>query len=150
MSGNVFVMLAVFGAFTNSAVAHDGRIAQFAQKPNNGICGINFKPANGKVRPVGILVMVVLIKFSHHTDERLGQLTGGLFSSSSGIEEARNRAALVLGAQIRLQAYTLAIADGFTVIACACIGIFVMIALMKRVRIYFDSPGTGRVDEQIR
>ena len=73
------------------------------------------------------------------TDERVSQLTGGLLSSSSGMPEAQNRALVVLDAQVRQQAYTLAISDGFFVIVCACIGIIVMIAFMKRTKIYFDS-----------
>jgi DHA2 family multidrug resistance protein len=74
------------------------------------------------------------------TDERLTQLTGGLFSGSSSLEEAQSRALAVLDGQIRRQAYTLAISDAFFILACACVGIIVMIALMKRTRIYFDSP----------
>jgi MFS transporter, DHA2 family, multidrug resistance protein len=66
------------------------------------------------------------------TDERLGQLTGGLFSGSSGMDEAQSRAVLALGGQIRQQSYTLAFTDGFLVIACLCAGIILMIGLMKR------------------
>ena len=74
------------------------------------------------------------------TDERLGQLTGGLLSGSSGLDEARGRALVALDAQVRGQAYTMAIADGFIVIACACVGTMVLIALIKQTKIYFDSP----------
>ena len=74
------------------------------------------------------------------TDERLSQLTGGLFSSSSGLPEAQNRALAVLDAQVRQQAYALAISDGFLTIVFVCIGIIAMIALMKHTKIYFDSP----------
>jgi len=73
------------------------------------------------------------------TDERLSQLTGGLFSSSSGLPEAQNRAVAVLDGQVRQQAYTLAISDGFLTIVFVCIGIIAMIALMKHTKIYFDS-----------
>ncbi len=41
------------------------------------------------------------------TDERLGQLVGGLFSGSSGLEDAQGRGVAVLRAQIRQQAYNL-------------------------------------------
>jgi len=78
------------------------------------------------------------------TDERLHQLAGGLFSGSSGMEEAQGRAVVALSSQVRQQAYTLAFADGFLVIVGACICIIVMIALAKQTRIYFDSPpGAG-------
>src|SRR2546425_3277957 len=46
---------------------------------------------------------------------------GGLFSGSSGIEEAQSRALVALNGQVRQQAYTLAFADGFVTIACGCI-----------------------------
>ena len=50
------------------------------------------------------------------TDERLRVLTGGLLPESVGPEEAHNRALEILGRQIRAQAYTMAIADGFILI----------------------------------
>jgi DHA2 family multidrug resistance protein len=50
------------------------------------------------------------------TDERLRVLTGGLLPESAGPEEAHNRALEILGRQIRAQAYTMAIADGFILI----------------------------------
>jgi DHA2 family multidrug resistance protein len=74
------------------------------------------------------------------TDERLNQLAGGLFPNSSGLPESQNRALAVLDAQVRQQAYTLAISDGFFTIVCVCIGIIALIALMKRTKVYFDSP----------
>jgi len=51
------------------------------------------------------------------TDERVRMLTGGLLPGSAGPEEAQARAVGILGQQVRAQAYTLAIADGFTFIA---------------------------------
>jgi hypothetical protein len=65
-----------------------------------------------------------------------------LFSGSSGLEQAQSRALVALDGQIRQQAYTMAISDGFMVLACACIGILVMIALMKRTKIYFGPNPT--------
>jgi DHA2 family multidrug resistance protein len=76
------------------------------------------------------------------TDTRLSQLTAGFLPGSSGLEEAQGRGVIALNAQIRQQAYTLAISDGFTTIVWFCIGIILMIALMKKTRIYFDSTGT--------
>src|SRR5215831_14243135 len=51
------------------------------------------------------------------TDERLNTLAGGLMPNSSGAEDAHGRALQLLGGQVRMQAYTLAYADGFIVIA---------------------------------
>src|SRR5262249_49577089 len=74
------------------------------------------------------------------TDERLRLLTGGLLPGSSGAEEAQARAVGLLSGQIRQQAYTLASIDGFLTIAWVSVGIIVLLALMKRMKIYFDSP----------
>ena len=73
------------------------------------------------------------------TDDRLRMLSGGVASNSSGMDEAQQRAAVLLGGQIRQQAYTLAYMDGFTLIAWECVGIIVLIALLKRMHIFFDS-----------
>jgi DHA2 family multidrug resistance protein len=50
------------------------------------------------------------------TDERLRLLSGGLGPKSEGTEEAHNRALEILGRQIRAQAYTMAVIDGFILI----------------------------------
>jgi DHA2 family multidrug resistance protein len=50
------------------------------------------------------------------TDERLRLLSGGLRPESAGPEEAHNRGLEILGRQIRAQAYTMAVADGFILI----------------------------------
>jgi DHA2 family multidrug resistance protein len=74
------------------------------------------------------------------TDERLRMLTGGMTPGSSGQEEAQRRAVTLLGGQVRQQAYALAIADGFITIAWVAVGIIVLIALMRKMKIFFDSP----------
>jgi MFS transporter, DHA2 family, multidrug resistance protein len=51
------------------------------------------------------------------TDERLRMLTAGFFPASAGPEEAQQRAIGILIQQVKAQAYTLAIADAFTLIA---------------------------------
>jgi MFS transporter, DHA2 family, multidrug resistance protein len=51
------------------------------------------------------------------TEERLRFLTGAMLPTSPGPEEARYRALEILGQQVRAQAYTMAIADGFILIA---------------------------------
>jgi MFS transporter, DHA2 family, multidrug resistance protein len=73
------------------------------------------------------------------TDERLRMLTGGLASSSSGSDESHARAFVVLAGQIKQQAYTLAYSDSFLVIAWVCVGMMILIACMKPMKIYFDS-----------
>ncbi len=46
----------------------------------------------------------------------------------------------LLGGQVKQQAYTLAFSDGFITIAWLAVGIIVLIALMRRMKIFFDAP----------
>ena len=73
------------------------------------------------------------------TDERLRLLTGSISANSAGMDEAQNRAAALMSGQVKQQAYTLAYTDGFVIIAWVCVGIIVLIALMKPMQILFDS-----------
>lgn len=73
------------------------------------------------------------------TDERLRLLTGGVSANSAGVDESQGRASALLGGQIRQQAYTLAYTDGFMIIAWVCVGIIVLIACLKPMKILFDS-----------
>jgi DHA2 family multidrug resistance protein len=74
--------------------------------------------------------------------ERVALLAQALYPNSAGSEEAQGRAALLLGGQIRLQAYTLAYADAYLAIAFAAALAVVLIAFMKPMKIYFDSTST--------
>ncbi len=71
--------------------------------------------------------------------ERVQLLTHGLFPGSVGAEEAQARSALLLGGQVKLQAYTLAYADGYLAIAFVAALAIVLIACMKPMKIYFDA-----------
>lgn len=73
------------------------------------------------------------------TTERVQLLTQMLFPGSGGVEQAQGRAALLLGGQVKLQAYTLAYADGYLAIAFVAAFAIVLIACMKPMKIYFDS-----------
>src|SRR6266581_7307873 len=74
------------------------------------------------------------------TSERLSGLTHALFSGSSGVEEAQARAALLLGGQVKLQAYALAYSDGYLAIALVAALACILIAFMKPMKIYFNEP----------
>ena len=65
------------------------------------------------------------------TDDRLRFLTGGLFSGSAGPDEAQYRAIAIIGQQVRAQAYTLAIADGF-ILACWMAAVYLVLMLFLR------------------
>src|SRR4030095_10045572 len=73
------------------------------------------------------------------TSERLAGIAHGLFPNSSGSEEAQARAALVLGGQVKVQAYTLAYSDGYIAIAFVAVLAIILIAFMKPMKIVFDS-----------
>jgi DHA2 family multidrug resistance protein len=73
------------------------------------------------------------------TDERLRLLTGGVSANSTGLDEAQTRSAALLAGQVRQQAYALAYTDGFMIIAWVCVGIIVLIACLKPMKMFFDS-----------
>jgi DHA2 family multidrug resistance protein len=65
------------------------------------------------------------------TDERLRVLTGGLVQGSASSEEAQYRALGILNRQVRGQAYTLAIADGFILIGWMAVAYLVLMLLLR-------------------
>jgi MFS transporter, DHA2 family, multidrug resistance protein len=65
------------------------------------------------------------------TDMRLRMLTGGMLSQSTGPQEAQYRAVDILGKQVRAQAYTMAIADGFILIGWMVVAYLLMTLLLK-------------------
>ncbi len=65
------------------------------------------------------------------TDERLRMLSGGLQPGSAGPEEAHNRALEILSRQVRAQAYTMAVADGFILIVWMA-AIYLLLMLFLR------------------
>ena len=73
------------------------------------------------------------------TDERLRMLTGGVTANSAGMDEAQKRAVALLGGQVRQQAYTLAYMDGFMIIVWVCVGMIVLVAFLKQMKIFFDT-----------
>ncbi|HEV2829026.1 MAG TPA: MFS transporter [Pyrinomonadaceae bacterium] len=73
------------------------------------------------------------------TSERLATLAHGLFPNSAGSEEAQARAALLLGGQVKVQAYSLAYSDGYLAIALVAALAIILIAFMKPMKIIFDS-----------
>ena len=66
------------------------------------------------------------------TDLSIRQMTAGLFSKSSGLAAATGRAVDLVGKRIRLQAYTLSLIDAFYLVAWACAGALLLVALMRK------------------
>ena len=73
------------------------------------------------------------------TSERLGALAHALFPGSASAEEAQARAGLMLGGQVKLQAYALAYSDAYVAIAFVAALTVIVIAFMKPMKIVFDA-----------
>ena len=73
------------------------------------------------------------------TSERLAGIAHGLFPNSSGSEEAQARAALLLGGQVKVQAYALAYSDAYVATAFVAALAIILIAFMKPMKIIFDA-----------
>jgi MFS transporter, DHA2 family, multidrug resistance protein len=71
------------------------------------------------------------------TDDRMRVFTAGLTPGSAGPEEAQMRAAAILGQQMRAQAYTLAVSDGFILVAWMAVGYLLLMLLLKPGRINY-------------
>jgi MFS transporter, DHA2 family, multidrug resistance protein len=65
------------------------------------------------------------------TVNRVQALSAGLFPGSIGPEEAQHRAVAVLNQQVRAQAYSLAVADGFTLIGWAVVAYLLMMLFLR-------------------
>src|SRR5277367_5241688 len=65
------------------------------------------------------------------TDGNIRALTAGVYSKSAGLPAAAGRAVDLVGARIRLQAYTLSINDGFYLVAWASVVALLLIAMLR-------------------
>jgi DHA2 family multidrug resistance protein len=72
------------------------------------------------------------------TDERVRALSAGFLSPSSGSEEAQSRAIDILGVQVRAQAYTMAISDGFVVIGWMIVVYLLLLLLLKPAKFSYQ------------
>lgn len=66
------------------------------------------------------------------TDGNIRALTAGLYAKSSGAAAAGARAIDLIGARLRLQAYTLSLIDGFLLLAWSCVCALLLVALLRR------------------
>jgi MFS transporter, DHA2 family, multidrug resistance protein len=66
------------------------------------------------------------------TDQNIHAMTEGLYAKSPGIVAAGARAADLIAARLRLQAYSLSIIDGFLLIAWSCVCALSLVALLRR------------------
>jgi DHA2 family multidrug resistance protein len=66
------------------------------------------------------------------TDQNIRSMTAGLYAKSSGIADASARAIDLIGARLRLQAYSLSLIDGFLLIAWSCFCALILVALLRK------------------
>ena len=65
-------------------------------------------------------------------DGHMRALTMGLLSKSSGLSAATGRAIGVMSSELRLQAHTLSIIDGFYLVAWVCVAALLLVALLRK------------------
>lgn len=71
------------------------------------------------------------------TDERVRMLSGGLLPGSIGAEEAQYRAVGILSQQVLAQAYTMATADGFTLIGWVVVAYLLLMLFLQPGKLSF-------------
>jgi MFS transporter, DHA2 family, multidrug resistance protein len=71
------------------------------------------------------------------TDWNLHAMTAGVFAKSSGLADAASRAADLIGMRARLQAYSLAIIDGYYLLAWECACALIFVALLRTSPMFY-------------
>jgi DHA2 family multidrug resistance protein len=71
------------------------------------------------------------------TDQRIRILTAALLPASSGPEEAQSRAVGLLSEQVRAQAYTMAVADGFILIGWMVVVYLLLMLFLRPAKLSF-------------
>jgi MFS transporter, DHA2 family, multidrug resistance protein len=81
------------------------------------------------------------------TDANIHALTAGLFGKSSGLPSAAARAADLIAARLRLQAYSLSLIDGFLLVAWSCAIALVLVGLLRKSPLNYK--GLADVQQQL-
>jgi MFS transporter, DHA2 family, multidrug resistance protein len=76
------------------------------------------------------------------TDGNLHALAAGVYAKSSGLAAAGTRAADLIGARLRLQAYALSLIDGFLLVAWACVLALLLTALLRKSPLNYGDLST--------
>jgi DHA2 family multidrug resistance protein len=89
------------------------------------------------------------------TDQNIRAMTAGLYAKSSGMAAASARAIDLIGARLRLQAYSLSLVDGFLLIAWSCFCALILVALLRKSPLNYGDlsaaqqiPGAGKRTNQ--
>ena len=81
------------------------------------------------------------------TDANIHALTAGLVGKSSGLTSATARAADLIAARLRLQAYSLSLVDGFLLVAWSCAIALVLVALLRKSPLSYQ--GLAEVQQEL-
>ena len=81
------------------------------------------------------------------TDANIHALAAGLSGKSSGLPSAAARAADLIAARLRLQAYSLSLIDGFLLIAWSCAIALVLVGLLRKSPLSYK--GLADVQQQL-
>ena len=76
------------------------------------------------------------------TDGSIRQLTAGAFAKSSGLSQAAGRAVDIIGARLRLQAYTLSVNEGFYLVAWICVIALLFVAALRQPPLKYGDLST--------
>ena len=76
------------------------------------------------------------------TDGNLQAMAAGVYAKSSGAAESGARAAVLIGARLRLQAYALSLNDGFLLVAWACFVGLLLTALLRKSPLNYGDLST--------
>jgi DHA2 family multidrug resistance protein len=76
------------------------------------------------------------------TDGNLHGMTAGLYAKSSGVAAAGARAVDLIGARLRLQAYSLSLIDGFLLVAWTCAIALLFVALLRKSPLNYGDLST--------
>jgi MFS transporter, DHA2 family, multidrug resistance protein len=74
-------------------------------------------------------------------DVSIHQLSAGLLGKSSGLAAATGRAVDMVAGRVRLQAYSLTFIDGFHLVAWACVGALLLVALLRKAPLNYGELG---------
>jgi MFS transporter, DHA2 family, multidrug resistance protein len=76
------------------------------------------------------------------TDQNIHALTAGLYAKTSGTAAAGARAIDLIGARLRLQAYSLSLNDGFLLISLSCACALLLVALLRKSPLNYGDLST--------
>src|ERR1700728_2651410 len=89
------------------------------------------------------------------TDQNIRAMTAGLYAKSPAIGDATARAVDLMGARLRLPAYSLSLVDGFLLIAWSCFCALIFVALLRKSPLNYGDlsavqriPGAGKRSNQ--